>query len=489
MSKGRPSLPIHTAAWLKEHRNMTLLIASARKGPFGPSQRTLNSTPTATVAVKRSVRGRALALPLLLAALAAGPVAADEVTKWSELASQIALNSGLADSNPLFQTRILAMTHAAVHDAVNAVDRRYRSYSSLALSSPGAHPDAAVAAAARTVLLSQFNALIPFGFPSQEPDINTAYSITLAAIPNGTAKTLGIAAGEAAAAQILTLRAGDGAYQLPLVDLAYPQGTAPGQYRFTAPFNFAFATKWGTLTPFALDDVRRLRPNSPYPINSKRYTDDFDEVKRLGGDGVTTPSARTEDQTEIARFWLESSPIGWNRIARAASATAGLNLWENARLFALLNLALADGYIASLAAKYQHNFWRPITAIHEAETDGNAATAADPAWTPLATTPPIPDHDSAHSVEGGAAAEVLERFFGDTRFSFRTCSTSLPGGSRCQDPSPVFRSYRSFSEAADENGLSRIYVGFHFRYAVSEGIQHGRRIGHWTIEHYLKPSR
>ncbi len=430
-----------------------------------------------------------MARPLLLALLAVSPVAADEVTNWSELANQLALNSDLANRNPLFQTRMLAMAHAAMHDAVNVVDRRYRSYSSLALSSPGAHPEAAVAAAARTVLQDQFNALIPFGFPTQQAAINAAYSMALAAIPNGTAKSLGIAAGEAAAAHILALRDGDGAYQLPLVDLSYPQGTAPGQYRFTAPFNFAFATKWGTLRPFALDNVRRLRPNSPYPINSKRYADDFDEVKRLGGDGVTTPSARTEDQTQIALFWLESSPVGWNRIARTASATAGLNLWENARLFALLNLALADGYIASFAAKYQHNFWRPITAIHEAESDGNTATMGDPAWTPLATTPPIPDHDSAHSVQGGAATEVLERFFGDTRFSFRTCSTSLPVGSRCQDPSPVFRSFRSFGDAADENGLSRIYVGYHFRYAVSEGIQHGRRIGHWTIEHYLKPSR
>lgn len=463
---------------------MTTQIASAPQRTSG----TFRAFDVFTMRRRRIARF-SFAIPLLMALAGARPAAADEVTRWSELASQMALNTGLADNNPLFQSRILAMMHTAMHDAVNAVDRRYASYSSLALTSPGASPEAAVAAAARTVLADQFARLVPFGFPAQQAEIFAAYTTALGTIPNGTAKTLGITTGEEAAARILALRAGDGAYELPLVDPNYLQGTAPGQYRFTAPFTFAFSPKWGTVPPFALPDVRRLRPNSPYPITSKRYADDFEEVKRLGGDGVTTPSARTEDQTQIALFWLESSPVGWNRIARTASETASNNLWENARLFALLNMALADGYIATFAAKYQHNFWRPVTAIQEAETDGNPATVADRNWNPLAVTPPIPDHDSGHSVQGGAAAEVLERFFGDSRFSFRTCSTSLAEGSRCQDPSPVFRSFRSFSDAADENGVSRIYVGYHFRYAVTEGIQHGRRIGHWTIEHYLMPSR
>lgn len=437
--------------------------------------------------LRRRLKRAAQILPLALT-LWAIPLPADEVTKWSEAVNQMAQDIGL-DGNPLFQSRIQAMAHAAMHDAINVVDRRYRSYSTLALSSPGAHPQAAVATAAYRVLLDQFNAIIPFGFPSQAAALNALYTATMAAIPNGNAKTLGIAAGDAAAAAILALRAGDGAYQINLIDTNYVQGTAPGQYRFTAPFNFAFAPKWGTLRPFALDDARRFKSNAPYPINSKRYADDYDEVKRLGGDSVTTPSARTEDQTQIALFWLESSPVGWNRVARIASASSALDLWENARLFALLNMALADGYIATFAAKYEFNFWRPVTAIHEAETDGNAATVPDPLWTPLAVTPPIPDHDSGHSVQGGVAAEVLERFFGDSRFPFRTCSTSLPVGSRCQDPLPVYRSFRSFDEAATENGLSRIYVGFHFRYAVTEGIQHGRRIGHWTFQHFLKPAR
>lgn len=164
----------------------------------------------------------------------------------------------------------------------------------------------------------------------------------------------------------------------------------------------------------------------------------------------------------------------------------GLDLWENARLFGLLNLAMADGYIGSWEAKYLYNFWRPITAIQMADTDGNPDTAVDPAWTPLLMTPPIPDHDSGHSVQGGAAAEVLKQVFGTDRIRFTACSRTLPGGSTCTDPSPVLRSYSTFSQAADENGFSRILVGFHFRRAVDEGIEHGRKIANRAVTRFLQ---
>ena len=162
---------------------------------------------------------------------------------------------------------------------------------------------------------------------------------------------------------------------------------------------------------------------------------------------------------------------------------------KRARLFALLNLALADGYIGTFQAKYHYSFWRPITAIRLGESDGNPDTAGDPNWSPLAETPPIPDHDSGHSVEGGAGAQVLERFFGSDRQRFQVCSTSLPAGSTCTDPVPVRRAFTTFSQAAEENGVSRIYVGYHFRNAVTEGIQHGRRIGDRAFNRYLRPAR
>ena len=202
---------------------------------------------------------------------------------------------------------------------------------------------------------------------------------------------------------------------------------------------------------------------------------------------MITPSARTADQTQIALFWVESSPVGWNRIARTVSLAKGLNLWQNAQLFALLNMALADGYIASFDTKYAYNFWRPITAIQSGNVDGNPDTIGDPAWTPLVTTPPIPDHDSAHSVEGAAAAEVMQLVLGTA--AFQTCSTTLPAGQRCDDAAPVYRPFASFEEAALENGVSRIYVGFHFRRAVDEGMQHGRKIGQWAVQKHLRPIR
>ncbi len=223
-------------------------------------------------------------------------------------------------------------------------------------------------------------------------------------------------------------------------------------------------------------------------MTSKRYTADFKEVKRLGGDGVTTPSARTADQTEIALFWFESSPSLWNRIARTVADARGIDLWDQARLFALLNMAMADGYVGTFDTKYHYSFWRPVTAIQTAATDANPDTSADPTWTPLRTTPPIPDYDSGHSVEGGTAAEVMKRFFGTDRMTFKVCSLTLPAGSTCDDPSPVMRRYTSFSQAAEENGLSRILVGIHFRTAVRVGIAHGRKIGDRAVDRFLRPA-
>ncbi len=148
---------------------------------------------------------------------------------------------------------------------------------------------------------------------------------------------------------------------------------------------------------------------------------------------------------------------------------------------------VADSDIGTFDSKYHYNYWRPITAIRAAATDGNPDTSADPTWTPLLDTPPIPDYDSGHSVEGGAGAQVLKRFFGTDTVSFTTCSTTLPAGSTCNDASPVTRSYSSFSQAADENGLSRILVGYHFRDAVTTGIKHGRKIGNRAVNRFLRP--
>jgi hypothetical protein len=420
-------------------------------------------------------------------ASAANPLLADEVTKWNEVATKAAYDSGITGI-PILEARIYAIAFAAVHDALNGIDRRYTPYSFIPPVTPGASPEAAVATAAHDVLLDQFGQLAApqYGFASQQSFIEAEYTVSLAQIPAGSAKTSGITLGKAAAQALLALRAGDGWNTQPLFDTTYPQGTAPGQYRFTPGYNFALLPKWGNTPPFVLKEGAQFRPPAPYPIDSKRYTQDFNEIKALGGDGVTTPSARTLDQTEIALFWVESSPLMWNRIGRTVSSSQKLALWENARLFALLNLGMADGYIASLGDKYFYNYWRPVTAIREGDNDGNPDTTGDPAWTPLVITPPIPDYDSGHAVEGGTAAGILQGFFRTDRINFAICSTTLPPDQACESANPKTRSFNSFSEAAEENGLSRILVGFHFRNAVEEGTAHGQKIADWVVAHALR---
>ena len=415
----------------------------------------------------------------------------DAVTVWNANAGVAATAACIAPlADPLHESRIYAMTHVAIHDALNAIDRRARPYT-FEKAEPGASPDAAVAAAARDVLVALIGQLplelvsqscIDAGIASVEAD----YAAALAAIPDDPTKAQGIAVGQAAAAAILDLRAADGAVG-PFLNLSCPQDTNPGEYQCTPGTPFIAFEVWANVTPFVLKDSSQFRPGPPYAVTRKKYTADFDEVKSLGGDDVTTPSARTADQTEIALFWLESSPLKWNRIARTVSANQELDLWENARLFGLLNLALADGYIAMADSKNHYNYWRPVTAIQTGDTDGNPDTTGDLAWTPLRPTPPNQDYASGHSIEGGAGAEVLKQFFGTDEIRFQDCGVALPAGSTCSDASPVFRSYASFSQAAAENAYSRILIGFHFRKSIEEGTEYGRKIGKRAANLYLQP--
>jgi hypothetical protein len=387
-----------------------------------------------------------------------------------------------------------AMMHVAIHDALNAIDRRSRPYTFDMQVSPGASPDAAVAAAARDVLVPLIGQL-PLELLSQscidagKARVEADYTAALAAIPNNQAKAQGIAVGQAAAAAILALRADDGAVGGPppfFLNPNCPQDTDPGEYQCTPGTPFIAFEVWEDVTPFVLKDSSQFRPGPPYKVDTKKYTADFNEVKSFGGDGITTRSERTADQTEIALYWWESSPLKWNRIARIVSVDRGLGLWENARLFGLLNLALADGYIAMVDSKNHYNYWRPVTAIQTGDTDGNPDTTGDPAWTPLRGTPPDQDYASGHSIEGGAGAEVLKQFFGTDRISFQDCSVTLPARD-CSDPSPKLRSYTSFSQAAVENAYSRILIGFHFRKSVEEGTDYGRQIGKRAANLYLRP--
>ncbi|HXJ60687.1 MAG TPA: vanadium-dependent haloperoxidase [Verrucomicrobiae bacterium] len=388
----------------------------------------------------------------------------DAVTDWNGIATTAA---AAPVQNAIVQSRTYAMTHAAIHDALNAIEHRYETYAFDAQAVIGASPEAAVAAAAHDVLVHEL--------PTKQADLDAAYAAALAAIPNSAAKADGIAVGQAAAAAILALRSADGSS----VVMTYTPGSEPGDWVPTPPaFLPAALPRWGEVTPFTLRSGSQFRPApAPYlDLTSEEFARDYNEVKAVGD---ANSVIRTAQQSEIAQFWYEGSPLGWNRIGRNVSAQRGLDLWENARLFALLNLAMADGFIAGFETKYFYNFWRPVTAIRSGDMDGNADTLADPAWASFLVTPNIPDYTSTHSVLGAVAAEVLAAFFSTDDVAFATTSgPPFPG---------ITRSFPSFSAAAQENADSRVYAGIHFRTACTDGLRQGRQIGHFAFRHYLKP--
>lgn len=416
---------------------------------FKPSRRAMLYTATLAAAVL------AAGMPLQVRA-ADAPQAGhatrqpNAVVHWNSVAE--AALTPAQGTNPMAHSRILAILHASIHDALNAIERRYESYTPGLARAPKAQADAAVAAAAREALVRLV--------PEQAALVETAYGRALADVRDGAAKTAGIALGQAAAAATLNRRQDDGAAQ---AGIPYVPGQAPGEYQFTPPFDFAAQPGWGRVKPFAIDLADHAL-EGPQALASPAYARDFAYIKEIGHLHSTTRSA---EQAEIAKFWYEDSTLGWNRIANTVVRQRGIDAWDSARAFALVHFAMADGFIAGFGEKYEHRFWRPETAIRAAAADGNPGTVPDAAWKPLLITPPVPDYPSTHTVLGWAAAEVLIDLFGD-RVRYEMTSLTLPG---------VTRRYRGFSKPAEENGLSRLYAGIHFRHAVRDGRRQGRSIG------------
>jgi membrane-associated phospholipid phosphatase len=413
-----------------------------------------------------------LGVRLLSAALSltvVGSARADVVTDWNAVATTAAA-APFVGGVP--QGRIFAMTHAAIHDALNAIDRRYQPHALDVQADPNASPEAAVAAAAHDVLVHEVPAV-------QQPMLDKAYADSLSGIPDGAAKDAGIVIGKAAAAAIIALRGSDGS-QAPM---PYTPGSGPGVWIPTPPdFLPAGVPGWGKVTPFGLrsGDQFRLEPPEYFDLTSEAYTADYEEVKTIG---EANSPIRAEDQSQTAQFWYEGSQQGWNRLTRMFLAQHDLNLdlWETARLFALLNFAVADAYIAHFDTKYFYNFWRPVTAIRAADTDGNDDTVTDPEWTSYLVTPSIPDYPSGHSTAGAAAAVVLTRFFQHDELPFSTTSGGLYPG--------ITRAFETFWDAAVENANSRVYAGIHFRTAVTDGLRLGERVGRFVFSHALKPGK
>jgi hypothetical protein len=391
--------------------------------------------------------------------------ALNPVIQWNKTLLVIVRTPG-AQLATMHSTRSFAIMHAAIYDAVNAIDQRHKPYLvTLPDVPPNASQEAAAAAAAHEVLVALY--------PAFKDSLDAALQQSLAQIADGKGKTQGIAIGVAVADRILALRSNDGANASPI---PYIFGTAPGDYQSTPP-NFPpqpQLTQWSHVTPFALNRADQFRPGPPPKLTSDEYTDAFNEIESVGVENSTTATA---DEALTGKFWNGAIQNYWNEITQTALQAHNLRTADSARLFALLNLSLADGVIAFYDAKYTYNFWRPVTAIRAAGTDGNPETLANPGWLPeVGKTAPDPSYPGAHAVLSAAAAEVLRSFFRRDRFDFDVTSEALPG---------VVRSFQSFSAAAEEATLSRVFAGQHFRFDLTAGSRLGRDVADTVFDNLL----
>lgn len=417
-----------------------------------------------------SSRITSLALVCIASAAPAFPLcAADAVIDWNGAA----LDAIRADrTSPPKASRALAITHLSIYDAINGLQRTHRPYYVAATGPVGASLDAAAAAAGYTALQALFpNALI------QSTNLLVHYTTQLAGIPDGPVKTDGLAWGQTVAQAVLALRANDGSTNA----VAYTPTNLPGFWRPTPPaFAPALLPGWGEVTPFVMASSSEFRCHTPPPLLTAAYAFEFNAVKAYGGSSSTL---RTANQTEVALFWSDGAgtvtpPGHWNLIAQDVAQRRANTLAANARLFAMLNAALADAAICAWDAKYAYNYWRPVSAIREADTDGNPETEADPTWTPLIATPPFPEYTSGHSTFSRSAATVLAGFFGTDTIEFTSTTDGLPG---------VSRTYPSFTAAADDAGISRLYGGIHWLSGNLQAQAGGFMIGKQVLAYLLQP--
>jgi hypothetical protein len=414
---------------------------------------------------------------------------------------------------PTRASRALAIVHIAIFEAVNAIDGGYRSYVGLPRAPASASKSAAVAQAAHDTLVAMF--------PSQAATFDARLAAELAAIGNTTARAKGIKVGRDAAARILARRAADGAATPePIIGVDYTESLDPGRWRHdpVSQLLVVLGYHWKEVTPFAMRRADEFRAPPPPAMDSQEYAAAFDEVKALGGDGVVTPTVRSAEQTEIGIYWaydgrpsLCAPPRLYNQIAVRIARDRGTtsSALRLARLLALVNVAMADAGIAVWDSKFHHNLWRPITGIRESDPgtgptglgDGNDDTAGDPAFSPLGApasnltgpnfTPPFPAYPSGHAGFGGALFQILRRFYGTDAISFRFVSDEFNGETtdNAGNPRPVVeRRFTSLSQAEEENGQSRIYLGIHWAFDKTEGIVMGNRVADAVYARMFRPN-
>jgi len=390
----------------------------------------------------------------------------DAVLEWNS----ILLDSIRAEKTPPpYAARNMAIVHIAIYDAVNAIDGGYEGYLTQRNGPNGGSDVVAAAQAAHDSLVALY--------PDRTAIFDAALSESLAKVPDGSAENKGVAVGRDSAKHILAQRADDGADDV----VSYSPGSGADDWQPTPPaFAPALLPQWPDVTPFALQSGDQFRPAAPPSITSDEFTAAFNRVKQLGAADSTV---RTPDQTQIALFWADgvgtATPPGhWNLIAQNVAQAKHNTLAQNARLFALLNIGLADAGIVSWDAKYTYSFCRPITSIRNADNNGNPATSDDPNWTPLIVTPPFPSYTSGHSTFSAAAAAVLAGFFGTDRVTFTSGS---------ENPAAIPRTFTSFSQAAAEAGISRVYGGIHWDFDNTAGLASGKLVGEYVVSHLLKP--
>ena len=403
-----------------------------------------------------------LGIPIVAACVlsGAGAAGADAVTDWNEIMQQTVL---VPPTNPVFQSRWGAIVQLAVFEAVNAVTGDYEPYLGTIAAPPWASPEAAAIAAAHRTLVALR--------PASAETLDYLRGQSLAALPDGPAAVAaGIAVGEQAAAALLALRANDGSN----APMPYTPGTGPGVWQ-PLPGQTPQLPRWGQVTPFGLREGSQFRLPPPPALHTGKYANDYNEVKLLGR--FDSPF-RPQDRTDVARFYAATSPVNvFNSGARQVSAAQGRTLSENARIFALLAMAIGDAQIAVYDTKYHYNFWRPWSAIRAGDTDGNPLTDPDPGWLPLIATPPHPSYASGHATSSGAARAVLERAFGKDGHDISLTNPAVPG---------VALDYAAWGQITDDIDDARVYGGIHFRFDQEAGARQGRQVGRYILRNYLR---
>lgn len=444
----------------------------------------------------------------------AGPNPTLRLAYWNERAlSAIAvdhtppLESGTSVTaeqlGPTRTSRVLAIVHIAIYDAVNAIVRRYPGYSGPLAALPDSSIDAAIAQAAHDTLCALY--------PRQASRFANWLRADLARLPASRAKLNGIDIGHRAAAAILALRASDGNYyDEPMVGTEYSVSNSPGVWRPdpVSQIQIALGAYWRRLRPFVLPSATQFRSPAPAALTSEEYARAFNEVKQLGGDGVHTPTVRTADQTVIGSYWaydgtawIGTPPRLYNQIAVQLALRRTTDPLELARVLALVNVAIADTTMSVWDTKYYYDFWRPVTAIREASPgtgptglgDGNPATRADPYWTPLGApasnlvgpnfTPPFPAYTSSHAGLGGAMFHMMRRLYGDS-IGFTFVSDEYNGitrDNRGRVRPRIPRSYSSLTQAEEENGQSRIYLGVHWQFDKTQGRAAAHQVANYIF--------